>query len=194
MRAAAPTTWVALFGTSADPPTEGHKAILAWLSDRFDCVAVWASDNPFKSHQTALAHRMEMLRLTIADLNCPAANMRLCKELSSSRSWVTVCAARKIWGAGAHLTFVVGSDLVPQMPRWYAARDLLQAVELAIVPRPGYPLQVEDLKRLSQLGAVWDIADLTAPAVSSTAYREQRAADAIPLPVQKYIDRYQLYA
>lgn len=41
-------TRVALFGTSADPPTVGHQAILRWLSEHYDQVAVWAADNPFK--------------------------------------------------------------------------------------------------------------------------------------------------
>ena len=54
-------TQIALFGTSADPPTSGHQAILLWLSQRFDKVVVWASDNPFKTHQTLLEHRMAML-------------------------------------------------------------------------------------------------------------------------------------
>ena len=47
---------VALFGTSADPPTSGHQKILSWLSERYDWVAIWAADNPFKSHQTSLTH------------------------------------------------------------------------------------------------------------------------------------------
>ena len=42
---------IALFGTSADPPTAGHQKILRWLSEGYDRVAVWAADNPFKCHQ-----------------------------------------------------------------------------------------------------------------------------------------------
>ncbi|MCS6815631.1 MAG: adenylyltransferase/cytidyltransferase family protein, partial [Cyanobacteria bacterium] len=52
---------IALFGTSADPPTVGHQAILLWLLEHFDYVAVWAADNPFKSHQASLHHRLAML-------------------------------------------------------------------------------------------------------------------------------------
>lgn len=33
---------VALFGTSADPPTAGHQVVLSWLSEGYDWVAVWA--------------------------------------------------------------------------------------------------------------------------------------------------------
>lgn len=32
---------IALFGTSADPPTIGHQGILQWLSGRYDVVVVW---------------------------------------------------------------------------------------------------------------------------------------------------------
>ncbi|MEM6592470.1 MAG: nicotinic acid mononucleotide adenylyltransferase, partial [Cyanobacteria bacterium P01_C01_bin.73] len=39
-------TRIALFGTSADPPHQGHQAILTWLARRFNHVAVWAADNP----------------------------------------------------------------------------------------------------------------------------------------------------
>ena len=56
---------IALFGTSADPPTAAHQTILQWLSDHYDQVAVWASDNPFKENQTPLSHRMTMLALLI---------------------------------------------------------------------------------------------------------------------------------
>lgn len=45
---------IALFGTSADPPTRGHGKILTWLAQHYDQVAVWAADNPFKQHQASL--------------------------------------------------------------------------------------------------------------------------------------------
>ena len=45
-------TQIALFGTSADPPSIAHREILRWLCDRYDWVAVWASDNPMKPQQT----------------------------------------------------------------------------------------------------------------------------------------------
>ena len=45
---------IALFGTSADPPTVGHKMIIEWLSQNFDKAVVWVSDNPFKYHETSL--------------------------------------------------------------------------------------------------------------------------------------------
>ena len=181
---------VALFGTSADPPTRGHLAILCWLSQHFDQVAVWASDNPFKSHQTALDHRTEMLRLLVGDLDL--RNIQVYPELSSSRTVITVERAQERW-QNAEFTLVVGSDLVRQLPKWFRARDLLDRVELLVVPRPGYSISDSELDPLRQIGADVTIADLNAPNVSSTAYREQGETEGVTSPIQAYIDREQLY-
>ena len=56
-------TKIALFGTSADPPTKGHQAIIKWLSKNFEKVVIWASDNPLKNHQTFLEKRSKMLSI-----------------------------------------------------------------------------------------------------------------------------------
>jgi len=184
---------IALFGTSADPPTAGHQAILNWLSQHFDYVAVWAADNPFKLHQTPLEHRAAMLRLLITDIDPPRHNIDLHPELSSPRALITVERAQQQW-PGAELTFTIGSDLVSQLPQWYRVSDLLPRVNLLVVPRPHYPIADADLQPLRQMGATIAIADLTGPAVSSTAYREARDTTALSPNVEAYIHREQLYA
>lgn len=185
---------IALFGTSADPPTTGHLTILRWLSQHFDNVAVWASDNPFKLHQTALEHRTAMLRLLIHELGLPKQNVQVYPELSSPRSVITVERAQQHWSE-AEFMLVIGADLVNQLPTWFRVEELLKQVKLLVVPRPGYSLASQDLSRLRQMGANVTIADLnfSVPDVSSTAYREQGKTENVPPPIQDYIDREQLY-
>lgn len=60
---------IALFGTSADPPTVGHQQILLGLATQFDRVVVWASDNPFKHHGASLNDRAGMLSLVVDEAN-----------------------------------------------------------------------------------------------------------------------------
>ncbi|MEP0855761.1 nicotinate-nucleotide adenylyltransferase [Trichocoleus sp. DQ-U1] len=184
---------IALFGTSADPPTSGHQAILKWLSQHYDWVAVWASNNPFKSHQTPLEHRSTMLRLLIEEIHPSCHNIGLYPEFSSPRTLETVQKARQCWGISADFTVVIGSDLVNQMPRWYRVEDLLQQVHLLVVPRPGYAIDDSDLEALRQLGAQIAIADIKPPAVSSTAYRENGNRQALTTTVEDYIHRERLY-
>lgn len=184
---------IALFGTSADPPTAGHQAILVWLSQHFDRVAVWAADNPFKSHETALSHRMEMLQLLIDDINPPRHNLHLYPQLSKSRTIHTLEIAQTLW-TDASFTLVIGSDLVYQLPNWYHIETLLEQVNLLIIPRPGFVPNDAALAELKRRGARLTIADLTGPDTSSTAYREQGDTDALTPPIKAYIHREHLYS
>jgi len=185
---------VALFGTSADPPTAGHQAIIRWLSESFDWVAVWAADNPFKAHATPLEHRAAMVRLLIKDIESPRQNIGFHQELSSYRSLESLAKAQALWGRdNVEFTLVIGSDLVDQLPRWYGVEDLLRQVRLLVVPRPGYAVEHSNLMQLRQLGADVAIANLTGPDVSSTAYREHGNSQALTPMIEAYIHQQHLY-
>ncbi|MBD2364598.1 nicotinate-nucleotide adenylyltransferase [Anabaena minutissima FACHB-250] len=184
---------IALFGTSADPPTAGHQKILRWLSERYDWVAVWAADNPFKSHQTLLAHRAAMLRLLITDIEAPRQNIALEQELSSFRTLETLDKAKSRWGEDTEYTLVIGSDLLHQLPRWYRVEDLLQQVQLLIVPRPGYEIDESSLEAVEAVGGKIAIASLTGLDVSSSAYREHGNTEALIPPIAAYINQQHLY-
>jgi nicotinate-nucleotide adenylyltransferase len=184
---------IALFGTSADPPTAGHQEILQWLSERYDWVAVWAADNPFKSHQTALLHRAAMLQLLITNINAPQQNIALEQELSSLRTLETLEKAKLRWGDDAEYTLVIGSDLLTQLPRWYHIEDLLRQVQLLVIPRPGHEIDETVLEGVRKLGGKIAIASLTGLDVSSTAFREQGDTEALTPPVVAYINQEHLY-
>lgn len=208
---------IALFGTSADPPTAGHQEICRWLGLHYDWVAVWASDNPFKSHQTPLAHRSMMLSLMLEELRSPnqspyqspyqstiqsppnllanpITNIDLHQDLSSPRTLETVAKAQHLWGQEADLTVVIGSDLIPQLSRWYRITDLLQQVQLLVIPRSGYPLEDQDLQELKLMGGKITIAHVHPPDVSSTDYREYGDRATVTPPIADYINRENLYS
>ncbi|MGP1386339.1 MAG: nicotinate-nucleotide adenylyltransferase [Thainema sp.] len=185
---------IALFGTSADPPHRGHQMVLRWLANRFDLVAVWASDNPFKTHQTPLADRKTMLRLLIAELNeQTSGKIGLYPELSHPRAIATVEQAKAHWPE-AEFSFVIGSDLLPQLPRWHRIEDLVHQVKFLIIPRSGYPIHDHDRNRLEQMGAQLQIEDIVGPDISSTRYREAGTEENVTAPIQDYIQQNQLYA
>jgi len=187
-------TRIALFGTSADPPTAGHQTILRWLTEHYDQVAVWASDNPFKAHQTPLIHRMAMLGLLIQDLGLSQDRITLEPEFSDRKSLISLQKARSRWGENADYTLVIGSDLVEQLPKWYRATEIFALAKILIIPRPYYPISALALRVLKELGADYTVADLQAPAVSSTDYRQNRDDEVIPTPVQQYIHQKYLYS
>jgi nicotinate-nucleotide adenylyltransferase len=183
---------IALFGTSADPPTLSHLTILKWLAQNYDLCAVWVSDNPFKSHQASLAQRIAMMDLTVrAALEYP--NLQLRPEISSPRTLITIDLARNIWQE-ANFTLIVGADLVKQLPTWYHADELVQKVKLLVMPRHGCTIAESDLEGLRNMGANAAIGDLVIPNVSSTAYRNNGDRSVIIPSVAEYIHQECLYA
>ena len=185
---------IALFGTSADPPTIGHQTILHWLSQHYDRVVVWASDNPFKEHQTPLRYRSAMLDLAIADINLTHNNINLHPELSDRHTLVTVHKAREKWGDAVEFTFVIGSDILEQITSWYRIEELLAEVKLLVVPRLGYSIKEQDLKKLEAVGGRFAIATLNAPKVSSSTYRLAKDRSLISPGVNEYIAQHGLYS
>jgi nicotinate-nucleotide adenylyltransferase len=184
---------IALFGTSADPPTIGHQTILQWLSRHYDRVVVWASDNPFKKHQTPLVDRTEMLKLTIAELNLADPNISLYPELSDRRTLITVNKAREKWGEEVEFHLVIGADILEQISSWYRIEELLRQVKILIIPRRGYTIRQQDLAALKQLGGRFAIATLNAPKAASSTYRLQKDQSLITPTVQNYIWQQNLY-
>lgn len=181
---------IALFGTSADPPTLGHRALLEGLLRHFPAVATWASNNPLKQHVAPLALRTALLAAVVEAIHDPRLSLH--QELSSPWAIDTLERARQRW-PGARPVFVVGSDLVPQIPRWKAAGDLLQRCRLAIVPRHGWPLAPASLEELTGLGGRFEQLPLAIPATASSNVRHQPRRDQVPAAVWPVLLKHNLY-
>jgi nicotinate-nucleotide adenylyltransferase len=186
------TPQIALFGTSADPPTLAHREILGWLATQFDQVAVWAADNPFKQGQTPLSHRQRMLQLLVADLQAEHPHIQVYPELSDWRTLYTVDKTRQRW-PNAALTLVVGTDVLTKLPDWYQIERLLPQVHLLIVQRPDVTPSPQQLDQLRQLGAQLTLADFTGPPLSSTALRQHFSTQGLTPTIAAYIQQEKLY-
>jgi nicotinate-nucleotide adenylyltransferase len=187
---------IALFGTSADPPTRAHQQAIAWLSQKFELVAVWAADNPDKVHGATLAQRTSMLELLVAEIP-PTGNIQLYRELSHRQTIRTIGVAKSIW-PDAEFHLAIGADLVEQIERWHQGTELLQQVNLVIIPRPGWELRPVALARLQELGCKFQLAmELSTLAVSSTAMRQTQDLEdrsvGLTAAVTEYIDQHHLY-
>ena len=186
---------VALFGTSADPPTIAHRDIIHWLAlQQFDRVAVWAADNPFKAHGASLEQRSQMLELLIDEIE-PVSNghVKVYRNLSSKRTLETLLIAQEIW-RNSEFVLTIGADLVPQISQWYRVSELLSQVKLLIVPRIGNSIESADLQRLTELGAQISIAPLSTPIISSTAIRNTHSIQGVAPIVATYIHQHNLYS
>ena len=181
---------IALLGTSADPPTRGHQALLLGLLGLYGTVATWASDNPMKQHGAPLELRALLLQALVNEIGDP--RLELQQDLSSPFTISTLERAQTLW-PGRELIVVVGSDLAAQIPRWRQADQWLSQCRLAIAPRQGWPLQPAALDALRNLGAQLDLLDLTVPASASSQLRQAPEPAQVPTSVWPLLLEHNLY-
>ena len=186
---------MALFGTSADPPTIGHQAILAGLGRRYPMVATWASDNPLKHHGAPLAVRRRLLQVVVDGLKAripQGSRLELRQDFSSRHALDSIQAARACCPT-ARLLFVVGVDLLPQIPHWYKASELLRCCCLAVIPRHNGPPQEQAMARLAAAGARLEVLPLRIPAVASSQIRQRPDPALVPKEVLPLLVSRRLY-
>ena len=181
---------IALFGTSADPPTRGHQALLEELLQLYPRVATWASDNPKKQHGAPLDLRAQLLQALVKQIQDP--RLEQIQELSDPFTIRTLQRAGQRW-PDAELVFVVGSDLASQIPSWKQTDQWLPYCRLAIAPRQGWPLTAVAIQQLKQLGARLDQLVLSVPASASSALRERPRKDQLPKSVWPLLIEHNLY-
>ena len=168
---------IALFGTSADPPTLGHEALLSELTTIFPKVITWASDNPDKRHQIPLQKRTQLLRILVKKISHP--KLELVQELSSPRTIHTLKKAFILWPK-ASFSFVIGSDLAIQVPNWLNAKSILNQATIAIAMRAGWPIRDQELDEIKTLGGKVDLLPFHIPESSSSKFRERPQEGLIP--------------
>ena len=168
---------IALFGTSADPPTLGHEALLSELTKIFPKVITWASDNPDKKHRIPLLKRTQLLKILVTKISHP--KLELVQELSSPRTIHTLKKAFQLWPR-ASFSFVIGSDLTSQVPKWLNAQSILNKATIAIAMRDGWPIRDNQLEEIKKLGGEIDLLPFKIPKSSSSKFREKPQEVLVP--------------
>ena len=186
----AKTNTIALFGTSADPPTLGHEALLNELTKIFPKVITWASDNPDKTHQIPLLKRTQLLRILVQKISHP--KLELVQELSSPRTIHTLKKAFQLWPE-ASFSFVIGSDLAAQVPKWLNAKSVLSKAAIAITMRDGWPISDNQLDEIKNLGGEIDLLPFNIPESSSSKFRERPQEVLVPQELVPLLIEENLY-
>ena len=181
---------IALFGTSADPPTLGHEALLSELTKIFPKVITWASDNPDKKHELPLLKRTQLLKILVKKISHPS--LELVQELSSPRTIHTLTKAFKLWPE-ASFSFVIGSDLAIEVPKWLNAKSILKKATIAIAMRDGWPISNQQLEGIKKLGGKIDLLPFHIPESSSSKFRERPQEVLVPQELVPFLVEENLY-
>ncbi len=181
---------IALFGTSADPPTNGHKKIIEELSKIFSLVISYASNNPSKEHQESLTFRSLLLKSLIDELKNP--NVFFDQELSSPWAIKTIKKCKLKYNT-ENIKFVIGSDLIEQIISWKNFNEIIKECDLFIIPREGYLINRRILKQIEENKGRYIISSFKVPNISSSMIREKNLQLELPKSIVEIIKHKNLY-
>jgi len=159
---------IALFGTSADPPTIGHKKILEELSKIYAFTISYVSNNPQKKHIEDISIRSHLLKTLIDDLDNPKILFN--QKISSQWAVESIKKCKEIYKLN-NLDFVIGSDLIKDIFYWKNFDKIILEVSFFIILREGYPVESNTLKMLETYKVKFKISTIKSPNISSSKFR-----------------------
>ena len=181
---------VALFGTSADPPTIGHKKILEELSKIYDFTISYVSDNPNKKHRENLSIRSYLLKTLIKDLDNPRILFN--QRVSSQWAIESIKNCKKIYKFN-NLDFVIGSDLIKDIFCWKNFDKIVKEANFYIIIREGYLVESSTLKLLENYKVKFKISTIKIPNISSSKFRLNFNYSNLPTSLIDVIKKNNLY-
>ena len=181
---------IALFGTSADPPTIGHKKILEELSKIYSFTISYVSNNPNKKHKEDISIRSHLLKTLIEDLNNPKILFN--QKVTSRWAVESIKKCKKIYELN-NLDFVIGSDLIQDIFRWKNFDKIAEEVSFLIILREGYPVESNTLKMLETYDVKFRISTIKIPNISSSKFRLNFDYSNLPTSLIDIVKKNNLY-
>jgi nicotinate-nucleotide adenylyltransferase len=157
---------VAVFGGSFNPPHVGHVLAASYArSMGFERVlAVVVHAHAFAKSLESFEHRVAMAQLAFEPISGVQVS-RIEQDLRAPNYTVDTLRALRRLHPDWEMRLLVGSDLVPELPRW---RDAEQVVQLAP------PFVIERAREAGQAPHTRALTDgFALPAISSTELRKR---------------------
>ena len=210
-----------IFGGTFDPVHYGHLRAADEVREALDLGElrlVPARDPPHRDAPSATAaQRVAMLELAVAEFPRLAVDTR---EIRRTGKSYTVDTLRELRAESPlrPLVLVVGVDAFAGLPQWHRWRELVMLAHIAVVTRPGAPLESALHGGLAELwnerhrestaplesapaGFIFSIS-VTPQPISATAIRAllakgpsgmEQVRGLLPADVLTYIDHHRLY-
>ena len=181
---------IALFGTSADPPTIGHKKILEELSKIYAFTISYVSNNPKKKHIEDISIRSHLLKTLIDDLDNPKILFN--QKISSQWAVESIKKCKEIYKFN-NLDFVIGSDLINDIFYWKNFDKIILEVSFFIILREGYPIESNTLEMLKNYRVKFKISTIKTPNISSSKFRLNFNCSNLPSSLIDIVKKNNLY-
>ena len=198
---------IGLFGGTFDPIHLGHLLLAVHSYEELDLnrvIFIPARLPPHKAQPIVEpADRLQMVRLAVADddrfLVC---DCELCRA-EPSYTIDTVQQFQQSLDAGTHLFWLIGSDMLADLPSWHEVGRLLDMVDIIVVARAAQPpadfsalnptLTTEQINRIQTHAIQVPLIDISSTMVRERIGQGQSVRYFLPESVEQYILKHKLY-
>ncbi len=189
-----------LFGGTFDPVHYGHLRTVSRARKELDLPSVLLLPNPhpphkFKEALTPYVHRKTMLRLALTEF--PHLEIADFEEQAVGRAYTTDTVKRVIASLPdepRELWLIIGADSMLELPQWRDPEELFRHTNVAVLPRPGFPLDRVDPRYLSRVKVLkTPLEDISATEIRRRLRHGESVDGLLPPSVQAYILAHGLY-
>ena len=216
---------IALYGGTFDPPHNGHLAIARAVSgileiERFVFVPAFHAPHKKEKKPTSPFHRFAMLSLATADEPQFEVSTMELEDPEHPYTFQTLKKACEIF-RDSEIFFVIGGDSWNEITTWREWEQVLTAVNIVVVTRPGHELSLDHVsdvvrdrivdmrgKPPQEFGRSVDEANREGIFFTDAVQLDIAASDlrglissgdaswrnSVPEEVAKYIEKYQIYS
>lgn len=188
---------IALFGGAFDPPHSAHAHVVKLVLESKLVDEVWlvpTADSRYdKKSVISNQSRLEMLNLLVESelkgLPVKVEPIQLKGALPDCGTMELIDVLRVIHG-GCYFSFVIGGDLLAQLPTWKNAERLKRELIFLVVQRPGSkPLPTEfQVKYLKG-----ETEDISSTEIRKELEKNGDLSKKLPKPIWDYIIKKGLY-
>ena len=195
---------IGVMGGTFDPIHMGHLIVAEEVRTRINLAEIilvpagqpWLNKT---SPISAAEHRVEMIRLAIADKPYLKLSTIEIDELPSN-TVDTIAEFLAELSLGDELFLIVSWDTLAGLPKWWEPWRLIEMCRLVAVPRPGYPRpKLKSLEAsipgISQRVMLMDgpEIDISASNIRDRLAKGLSVHHLVPEPVNTYIKEHRLY-
>ena len=194
-----------ILGGTFNPIHNGHLAVAEEVKSRLslDEILFVPAGQPWRKWGNPVLpaeHRVEMLRLAIADKSYYRLSLIEVEREGPSYTLDTLTELSSGSGAESEIFFIVGWDSLTDLPYWKSPEQIIQLCRLVAVHRPGYSRPALESLEMQVPGISGRVVLLDRPVVdiSASEIRERVArglpiSGLVPEAVEQYIRENGLY-
>jgi nicotinate-nucleotide adenylyltransferase len=189
---------IGLFGGSFDPPHWGHIRAAQGAAEELDLDQLAFLPAVHPPHKRSHELTPFDLRVRMLELCLPLdPRFRLCLiEKEQKLPGTTLVTIQRLREQGysedrCHLVWLMGSDSLLELGSWHRPEKLLDAIDVVVLPRPGFPTENAAYKYLQKVRVLrTPLIDLSARDIRA---HRQPLSDAAPAAVAQFIIEQRLY-